>query len=334
MNLNFGDVVYLLDALLLKEVKGVGDTTIVKLLKFSIENQINTIEELVLSINKCTTLKRIPKSLYQLLDTDAYKNIRNLLENKINDWEKSKITIIHLGSNQYPKKLLSLDSPPPFLFCKGDISLLNAEKSIAVVGTRENSARGAAITEKTVKAFGSRGFSIISGLALGIDTIAHRTALNNDIKTISVLVDIENVLPKTNILLAKEILDKKGLLISENPPGVSVIPGLFVKRDRIQSGLAAGVFVIETSKNGGSMHAARQSRHINRLVFTPDPHAAKYHDLSLREIEGTQDLLESGIAESYTKQSYDSIAIKLNEISEKINSKDEIYEHTQGNLLL
>lgn len=324
----------LVDALLLKELKGVGDTTVNKLLEFSLAHNLSSLEELIPALNLCNTLKRIPKNIAQLLETNDYLKNRILIENNINKWREKGVSVIHLGSSLYPPRLLHLESPPPFLFCKGNAALLNETRAIAVVGTRENSNKGAMITAKTVKAFGERGFTIVSGLALGIDTIAHRAALDYAVSTISVLVDIEKVTPRTNQLLAEEIINSNGLLVSENPPGISVVPALFAKRDRIQSGLSTAVFAIETSKNGGTMHAVRHAKVMNRPVFVPDPHAARYQDLSVREIEGTQYLVESGSAKSYTSESYEKIASELTSIAKQINFSNANDSNGQGNLLL
>ena len=323
----------IVDALLLKDLKGVGDTTILKLLKFSKVNKIKTIEELIPAINKSGTLKRIPKSITQLLDTDDYQDQKISIEHRMKEWDKNNIVAIHLCSDFYPKRLLSLESPPPFLFCKGNISLLEEAKAIAIIGTRNNTKRGAIIATKTTEAFGNFGFTIVSGLALGIDTIAHRSALDNGSPTIAVLVDVLNVSPTSNKKLAEEIIYNGGLLVSENIPGISVIPALFAKRDRIQSGLSTAVFAIETSKDGGTMHAVRYSELMKRPIFVPDADAAKYSDLNIKEIEGTQYLANTGIAKLYTSDSYEKIANKLTNLADEISMNNTAIPQKQGKLL-
>jgi len=132
-----------------------------------------------------------------------------------------------------------------------NLKLLENRLSIAVVGTRENTPKGETITIKTIQKFATYGFTIVSGLALGIDTIAHRAALDAKTSTISVLVDVDSISPTSNRELAQEILDTDGLLVAENAPGTKAIPAFFAKRDRIQAGLSTAVFAIETSIDGG-----------------------------------------------------------------------------------
>jgi DNA processing protein len=191
---------------------------------------------------------------------------------------------------------------------------------IAVVGTRKNTSIGEKITIRTIEEFAKYNYSVVSGLALGIDTIAHRSAINSNIPTIAVLVDIENVAPKENQDLANEILKKEGLLVSENPPGTKIIPAFFAKRDRIQAGLSAGVFAIETAIDGGTMHAVNTAILMSRPVFVPNANAAGYPDLGIKAIAGTQQLVNDSKAEAYTRESYKEIRDQLEKIYTKFES--------------
>lgn len=312
----------LVDALVLNGMEGVGDGSITKILEFTSLNRIGSLEELAeVGIHKLP-LKRIPHSLDGLLKSGEFDVQRLRINDELQTWTKHGVTVIHRNSAKYPKQLLDLLAPPPFLFCKGNTSLLENTRAIAVVGTRNNSPKGAVIAEKTVKEFHNRSFVIVSGLALGIDTIAHKAALECGAPTIAVLVDVQKISPATNRGLAEEILKKDGLLIAENMPGSPTVPAFFAKRDRIQAGLATAVFAIETSKDGGTMFAVKAAREMRRPVFVPDSIAAKYNDLSLDVIQGTQYLVESGQARPYTNLLYDRITEELEHISQRLSSVD------------
>jgi len=310
----------LVDAISLKGLKGVGDGTITKLLEFSLRNGISTLEELADVAVESLPLRRVPEALNEFLRSGDFEVARLAVDDNLRDWANKGITVISRSSPQYPSRLLDLKAPPPFLFCKGNLALLDDPKAIAVVGTRNNTQRGKLIATKTVEAFNSHGFVVVSGLAIGIDTIAHRAALDCGAPTIAVLVDLLKISPSQNKLLAQEILEKGGLLVAENPPGTSTIAALFAKRDRIQSGLSTAVFAVETSKGGGTMHAVRAAVQLSRPVFVPDPIAARYDDLSLDAIEGTQHLISEQIARAYTGQSYEAISQELTAVADRIEN--------------
>lgn len=307
----------LVDALVLKGLRGVGDGTVTKLLEFSKNNSISRLDELARISVQNLPLKTVPVTLRELLSKGEFAVERSAIEDDLETWAEQEVTVIHIGSAQYPNHLLEVENPPPFLFCKGDVSLLQHTLAIAVVGTRKNTSKGAKITTKTVEAFKERGFVIVSGLALGIDSIAHRAALDFGAPTIAVLVDLSKISPSTNRGLAEEILQQGGLLVAENPPGTPTIAAFFAKRDRIQAGLSTAVFAIETSKDGGTMHAVKAAEKMKRPVFVPDVVAAKYQDLGLKAIEGTQYLAEKSKARMYTGESYESITNELIDISNR-----------------
>lgn len=306
----------LVDALVLRSLPRVGDDSVIKILNFSIDNGLHSLEELS-EINISTIqLRTVPPALKELLETNDFESVRAEIEHERISWEAQEIVPIVLGSTRYPKQLLSLRKPPPFLFCKGNLDLLKHKSSIAVVGTRDNTLKGQQITRKTVEAFSKRGFSIVSGLALGIDAIAHRVAIDSNAPTIAVLVDLVSISPSTNRSLADEIIQQGGLWVAENPPGTKAIPAFFAKRDRIQAGLSTAVFAIETSIDGGTMHAVNAALEMRRPVFVPDAVAAGYSDLSIKAISGTQMLVNSRKAVAYTRGSYSDIFAQLEKVAD------------------
>ena len=310
----------LVDALVLKGIQGVGDGSITKILDFTSRNNINSLEELAKFGIQNLPLTKISLSLREFLLAGQYECERLKTKEDLQTWTELGITVTHRSNSKYPRHLLDLMHPPPFLFCRGNISLLEDTRAIAVVGTRNNSTKGAVITQKTIKEFHKRNFIIVSGLALGIDSLAHKAALECGAPTIAVLVDVLNIYPLKNQVLADEILKNDGLLLSENIPGTSTIAALFAKRDRIQAGLSSAVFAIETSMVGGTMFAVRAAREMGRPVFVPDAKAAKYNDLSLDVIQGTQYLAENGEARAYSNILYDKITEELESISHKLKS--------------
>lgn len=303
------------DVLAISRIKGIGASSLIKLIKFSSTNDINNFELLLQH-----DLRRVvsPKASEALNEARDFALARSTAEKDLKLWQNEKISTICINSNRYPKHLLALEDPPPFLFCKGNLNLLAETKSIAVVGTRNNSSKGEIITQRTVSAFESQQFVVVSGLANGIDAIAHKAAIDSGASTIAVVVDLKKISPRKNRPLASEILESGGLLISENEPGTPSIGPLFAKRDRIQAGLSTAVFAIETSSSGGTMHAVRTSHKIGRSVYVPDPLAAGYDDLSSPFIEGTQKLILQGIAKPYTKTSYEEIIHELMVVSEQL----------------
>lgn len=310
-----GNHMNIVDTLALRNLQGVGDRSLCKILEFSKEEGFGTLEELAGFGAKQLPLRVVPKSLTELLRAADFEHVRAAAEHQIEKWALEGIHLIQVYSDQYPSQLLALEDPPPVLYCKGNLALLKQTRSIAVIGTRNNTLRGVTIARQTVRALQPTGFSVVSGLAIGIDTIAHRSALDLGLTTIAVLVDLVNIAPSQNKGLAEEILANDGLLIAENAPGTPAIPALFAKRDRIQAGLAAGVFAIETDINGGTMHAVSAASKMGRPVYVPDPVAARYEDLTEAAIQGTQLLVKDHQARYYTSESYKAMFEELEVIA-------------------
>lgn len=300
------------EILTLQRIEGVGNKTLITLIEFCQANKIESLSELhSLDLSQVPRLKRASAAINNFLSASLCEGTLEECETSLEEWESQSIAVVPFGSANYPLQLTELSDPPAILFCRGKLDLLQTRKSIAVVGTRKNTRLGEAITRKTVEHFSKKGFCIVSGLALGIDAIAHCAALEHQGKTIAVLVDVVNVSPSQNRPLANQILEKDGLLVSENPPDTKAIPALFAKRDRIQAGLSVAVFAIETAVEGGTMHAVKAARALKRPVYVPDPVAAKYPDPKERAISGTQKLIEDKAAQAYSRESYKLITEEL-----------------------
>lgn len=299
----------LIDISILTNIKGLGPVNIIKILNYCELMNINNIYDLKnIDLTKVVNIK-LANAIEMYLDTDIdnlYINIQNL----INDYSQDNIECIAINDKRYPKILKESTNPPVILYCKGNIQLLNTN-CIAVIGTRENTAIGEKITKKTVNFLIENNFTIVSGLAEGIDTIAHTITIRNKAKTIAVIPLIDNIYPVDNKKLAEEILDNNGLLISEIKPETKFHSAQLVKRDRIQSGLSKAVFVIETSIKGGSMHATNDAIKLGKTVYTPDIYKLDEKYKEHKQVEGIKNLIDSKKSIAFTSEKYDEIVKKL-----------------------
>lgn len=184
------------------------------------------------------------------------------------EYKQNRIYKIRFGSSDYPYLLSKIEKPPRVLYAVGNIDLLH-EPAIAIVGTRKPSNDGVKYAKEVAKIFVKRGFVIVSGLALGVDTFAIKSALENNGKVIAVLPTLGKITPKSNKKLAEEILNNKGLLISEwNTKSVQRY--MFIERNRIISGISLGIIVIETGIKGGTMWTINYAKKQKRLIIVAD----------------------------------------------------------------
>lgn len=183
---------------------------------------------------------------------------------------------VYLGEADYPPALTRIDGPPPVLTVRGDIALAH-RRTVAVVGSRKASAAGRTIARTLAEEFGAAGWTVVSGLALGIDAEAHRASLSTG--TIAVLAGgVDRPTPDAHRDLAHDIATR-GALISEMPPGTESFARYFVRRNRLIAGLGEGVVVVEAAGRSGSLHTAAFALAAHREVFAVpgsplDPRAA------------------------------------------------------------
>jgi DNA processing protein len=175
--------------------------------------------------------------------------------------------IIAITDSRYPEKLKQIYDPPLILFVQGNISLLN-QQQIAMVGSRNASINGRENAFGFAQQLSSAGLVVTSGLALGIDSAAHKGTLAVNGSTIAVVATgLDQVYPARHRTLARNILENNGAIISEFLPGTPPKPGYFPKRNRIISGLSLGVLVVEATIKSGSLVTARCAIEQNREVF-------------------------------------------------------------------
>ncbi|MDO8610425.1 MAG: DNA-processing protein DprA [bacterium] len=191
-------------------------------------------------------------------------------EKKLLEFQKKEIQVISLEDDLYPIQLKQISDPPICLYVKGKIDLMDFANSyfFAIVGTRKPTPYGQQITYKFSKEMSKAGFIIVSGLAMGVDTCAHKAVIDINGKTIAVLgCGVDMIYPAINKKLYEDILINNGLIISEFPPGHLVLKGLFVARNRIISGLSKGVLVTEGLCDSGALITARYAAEQGKDVF-------------------------------------------------------------------
>ncbi len=175
--------------------------------------------------------------------------------------------ILTLESAEYPELLREIPDPPPVLYAMGNTSLLR-HPQIAIVGSRNPSRSGRENALRFARFLGNNGFTITSGLALGVDTAAHEGALDTLGSTIAVTgTGLDRVYPARNRALAHEIIEKNGLLLSEYPLQTPPMRVNFPRRNRIISGLTLGTLVVEAAQKSGSLITARTAGEQGREIF-------------------------------------------------------------------
>ncbi len=190
----------------------------------------------------------------------------NLAEEEIAFIQKYKITALFITDKNYPQRLLNCYDSPVILYYKGNADL-NSSKIVAIVGTRNNNEYGKSVCEKLVEDLAEQNILIVSGLAFGIDSIAHKSALKNNLKTVAVLGHgLDRIYPTQNKSLAKQMIEQGGLLTdfrSKTNPDKQNFP----KRNRIVAGISDAIIIIETGIKGGSLITAELGNGYNKDVF-------------------------------------------------------------------
>jgi DNA processing protein len=281
------------DALLwvaLSSISGLGDESLRKLLKaFGLPANIFAapVSELTQVVNL-----NVARAIVEGPDLDALQPTREWLAQPENHF-------LTLADSAYPQSLLNLADAPPMLYVKGRVELLNAT-SMAIVGSRNATPQGEENAEAFAEVLSQAGITVISGLALGIDAAAHRGGLRGTASTIAVVgTGLDTVYPARNKTLAHQIA-RHGALVSEFPLATPPNRENFPRRNRIISGLASGVLVVEAALSSGSLITARLAAEQGRDVFAipgsiHSPFSKGCHSLikqGAKLVESAQDVLE------------------------------------------
>ncbi len=235
--------------------------------------------------------------------------------NKLND-----VKVLCLEDDGYPANLRNIYDPPPVLYIRGDI-LPEDQKAIAIVGTRKASRYGLTMAEKMSAELTACGFTITSGLALGIDAAAHRGALQAKGRTIAVLGSgVDRIYPSSNTGLAGEI-QKSGAVVSEFPLGAKPEVGFFPRRNRIISGLSLGVVMVEGHYDSGAMITAKAALDQGREVF------AVPGNVQIEQSKGPHWLIKQG---AKLVESVDDVLEELNMTVQTRMTNDQFPMNNEG----
>jgi DNA processing protein len=165
----------------------------------------------------------------------------------------------HLSSTnkQFPESLKTIGTPPKELYIEGNLEPLLKRPRLAVIGSRKATPYGRAVTEQLVRGIAARGVVIVSGLAIGVDSIAHQATLEVHGQTIAVLPSgLDSIYPSSHYSLAKRIVKQNGVLVTEYPPKTTAFSSNFIARNRLIAGLSAAVLITEAAEKSGSLHTA------------------------------------------------------------------------------
>lgn len=323
--------------LTLLQLKGLGRVTAFSLGNYVFDNniKINNLSDMLDLIKLCRD-KKIAKRLndYSILDLEKGQDMANNIIELSNKQEVELISFYDIGYPQQLKTLLKngKNASPLILHCKGDTSILKTKPGIAIIGTREPTLEGVLAGEMLGEEFAKREFNIISGLAIGCDTCAHKGALKseNGVTTAFLAHGLDTVYPKENSKLADEIIERRGLLISEYSIGTSLRPEFLVERDRLQSGLANGTIVIQTGIIGGTMHAVNTTLENEKPLF-----AVQYKDsklLTQEKVKGNTSLIKENKATPLRFGDLDNIASLLKTSPQTSKALQEIDLFTTNNV--
>lgn len=180
----------------------------------------------------------------------------------------NSISVIKRTDSRFPERLNKLHDPPSQLFCVGSIDPLHSRPTLSVVGSRKTTAYGRQVTAQLIQGLRGTDTVIVSGLAFGIDSLAHRAALDNNLMTIAIMPGgLDRIYPASHQSLAKEIIANGGALVSEYPNGTRAAKYHFPARNRIVAALADAVLVIEAAQKSGTLITAEHALDIGVSVL-------------------------------------------------------------------
>lgn len=263
-------------------LSGIGPAALRKL------TRLEKFEELSVGDMAC----HLPALSRALSVSSEWANARRKADEQVKKAISAQSTIISALDPGYPTLLKETKDDPCVLYIKGH-SPLPAKKVVGVIGTRSPTKHGRIIAERITEYLAANDISILSGLALGCDTIAHESAILSSAHTVAVLAHgLQTIAPASNKDLARRILDSGGTLLTEYPFGTEPRPVQFVKRDKTQAGIADGVIMIQSDTKGGSLHASRAALKYGRWLAVPFPTAS---DIQAHEPKIQANLIISGV---------------------------------------
>lgn len=222
----------------------------------------------------------VPQIAHSLEGGANWQEAQDWAQTQVAAADRHSARILSAVDEEYPALLAATKDDPFIIFVQGVLAK-PGQRSLAVIGTRKPTPHGAIVTRRITTHFGEAGWSIVSGLALGCDGLAHQAALDCGAHTVAVMAHgLHMTAPSKHRSLAQAILDSGGALVSEYPFGRDVQSQQYVKRDRTQAGMALGVVMVQSDLKGGSLYASRAALEYGRWLAVPYPTA---RDLETKE---------------------------------------------------
>ncbi len=265
-------------------------------LHYSYPLTLNKLQKLLQSCSSIENIKNLSSSNFSKILSISTKNAENILlnfhrvlkMNLLDAYTSANIKVIPFYSEYYPEKLMELIDPPTILYAKGDISILKNMNKIAIIGSRKATNYSELAMDMIVPPLIENNYIIVSGLAKGADSLAHKAAIKYGGKTIAVLGHgFSHLYPKENKKLAEE-MEGNQLLLTEYPPYVGIQKWHFPMRNRIISGISEAVVVTEAALKSGSLITTEHALEHGKDVFVvPGP-------ITSEQSKGTNSLLREG----------------------------------------
>ncbi len=244
-------------------------------------------------LDATTILQKGKDYLLTNLDPNVYSTLKNSLnvdyiKMVLKGLERHGVKAVTIRSKDYPQKLKNVKIPPLVLYTKGNIQLLNDFDSFAIVGSRKSLPQSLAIAKDYASRLLECSFTLVTGIAQGVDQTVCQTAVDKGGKIISVITGgIANVYPKSNTQLLEKVA-KVGLVISEYPPEVSPMPYMFPIRNRLFAGLSKGVLIVSAGRKSGTLWTADYALEYGKDVF------AVPYSVGIASGEGCNSLIKQG----------------------------------------
>ena len=293
----------------LQQLRGFGPAAIMKIGSYVCENKISIDSDSMLweVLQKVLSANKLAKISFDDVRSASY-DAKRIIEAS----EQQSVKVIGYWDKDFPKMLANVideegkSKPCVLLYYKGNINALQ-KPGLAIIGTREPDIDGIKAGEHFAYKFSKQGFNIVSGLAIGCDTIGHRCAIDANGTTTAFLAHgLDTVYPPENKGLADEIVENGGLLLSEYSLSVPISRYNLVARDRLQSALAKACLVIETGRHGGTMHAAKATLAANKPLLVVD-----YSDKNSEKKQGNEWLVSQGAIRLTSKDDLEKISADI-----------------------
>lgn len=314
----------------LLQLEKLGRTSAFKLCEIGLNENIQDDKDLMDFVSRCIGNKDV-KRLPTYSESDfikAFKKGDRILEDSFDN----NIEIISFFDDQFPALLKEIKNPPILLNFKGDYKRINEKIGIAIIGTREPTLDGYKAGEFFGDIFGKHGFNVVSGLAKGCDTSAHKGCLKGKGFTTAILAHgLDKVYPPENKSLTNDIVQSGGVLLSEYFIGTNPFSNYFVERDRLQAGLSKATLVVQTGVTGGTMHAVNATIESKKLLLAVNYSNEKFSEKN----QGNKMLIDSKGALPITSNNYKEIIAQLigNPIKNQDNLKNNCDDKIMANVL-